>query len=146
MNYKPNKILLTILGILAIIIIPVGFIFFNVVMNILVGGILSWPYWLGKALDYILEFITISKWHLLIATLFFALLVIFIYRIKKKALLLYGVLEFVAGLMTIYFSLNQTYTDNTILALAIGGGIFLMANGIDNYRKGYQISEEDKLK
>ncbi|MGM0579758.1 MAG: hypothetical protein ACQETL_03705 [Bacteroidota bacterium] len=146
MKNQPNKFILTILGLLAVIIIPIGFIFFNVVMNILVAGILSWPYWIGKLLDYTLEYIKISKWFLLIATLLFTLLGYFIYKIKKKALLIYGVLEFVAGFMTILYSLNEKYDDNTILALAIGGGMFLIVNGIENYHKGYKISENKKTK
>lgn len=115
-------------------------------MSFVVAGIFSWPYWIGKVLDYTMEFIKTSKWNQFIATSLFAIIAILIYKVKINALLIYGTLEFVAGVMTIHYSFSHYYNDNTILALAIGGGMFLIVNGIGNYKKGHKISEEKKAK
>lgn len=126
--------------------IIIGFVFYLVISNLIFGTFLSWPVWLGKGLDYIVSYTIKFKWLQIFVTVFFICFSYLLYKLKKAALIIYGTIEIVGGVFTIWVSLSTNFNDTVLHALAIAGGIFLIVNGIGNYVKGEKIEQEKEKK
>jgi hypothetical protein len=123
---KPNQscvvqILVSIIG---------GIIFY-----FLIKYFIWWPPNLAELLEYIKEKIQLSSTFKIIALIVSVFISLLLYKLKKEFILIFGLLEFVGGIWTIWSTFNQNFENNIIFSLAIGGGVFLLVNGIENIRK-----------
>jgi hypothetical protein len=144
MNKNQQKKLGCLAGVTLLIIVVIGFIAFQVIMNSIVYFIFTWPIWLGEIIDTILVYSAESKWIKLSVLLLFILIAFLLYKIKKEILIVFGVIEFVGGIFVIWGSLNLPSTNNLTNAIALGAGLFLMVQGAENYSKGNEIEKEKK--
>ncbi len=126
-----------------IIVVIIGFVAFHALMNSIVYFIFTWPIWLGKAFLLCLEFSQESLLHKLIISSSFILLALLLYRLKRGAVLIFGVLEFVGGVFVIWGSLTTPSGNNLTNAIALGAGFFLMVQGAENCSNGY-IKDNEK--
>jgi glucose dehydrogenase len=90
---------------------------------------------LAELLENIKEKLQKSDIFKILTLITFILISIIIYQLKKKLIIVFGLLEFVGGIWTIWSTFNQNFENNIIFSLAIGGGVFLLVNGIENIRK-----------
>lgn len=59
-------------------------------------------------------------------------LAITLFHLKKRFVLIFGLIEITGGGWTIWATFTQNFENNVIYALAIAGGIFFIVNGIEN--------------
>lgn len=137
---KPGCIVSLILILIAI----VGFIVFQAMMNSIMYFIFTWPIWLGKAFDYCLGFAEKSIFNKVIITGVLTMIGLALYKLKKNALFIFGVLEFVGGVFIFWGTLITPSSDNLTNAIALGAGLFLIVQGAENYLNGYALEEERK--
>ena len=133
---KPNQscviqILVSIIG---------GIIFY-----FLIKYFIWWPPNLAELLEYIKEKIQLSSTFKIIALIVSVFISLLLYKLKKEFILIFGLLEFVGGIWTIWSTFNQNFENNILFSLAIGGGIFLLVNGFENIKK-HPLNNSDKKK
>ena len=104
-----------------------GFLFYY-----LIKFSLTWVPNLAEVLDQIKQPLKDSKIFKTIALILFIIIAILLTQLKKKIIILYGLIEFSGGIWTILATLNQSFENNILYALAISGGVFLLINGIEN--------------
>jgi hypothetical protein len=104
-----------------------------------------WPPNLAELLEYIKEKTQISFSFKIIALIVSILISLLLYKLKKEFILIFGLLEFVGGIWTIWSTFNQNFENNILFSLAIGGGVFLLVNGFENIKK-HPLNHSDKKK
>jgi len=144
LNKNQQKKLGCLTGIALLVIVAIGFIAFQAIMNSIVYFIFTWPLWLGDFFDKVLVFTSESEWVKFLVVLLFISIAYILYKIKKELLIVFGVIEFVGGIFVILGSLNVPATHNLTNAIALGAGLFLMVQGRENYFKGIEIEKEKK--
>jgi xanthine/uracil/vitamin C permease (AzgA family) len=75
---------------------------------------------------------------------FFILLGFLLYQIKKGALIVFGVIEFVGGMFIIWAALVSPSPENLTNAIALGGGLFLIVKGMEDSNKGKKVEDDEK--
>ena len=117
----------------------------------IIGGIIFWYilkffiWWvpnLANLLKYVKEPIQNSTGWKIVALTIFIIFSTLLFKLKKRSVLIFGLLELVGGSWTIWATLNKNFENNILYALAIGSGIFLLVKGFENIEKG----NEEKLK
>jgi hypothetical protein len=137
---KPRCILTIVLLVFVLAIIAMVWL----LSSAMFFGLLTWPVWLSKPLDFILYYSEKSIIFKIIFIISFIFLAFLLFNLKKKAIIIYGVIECIGGIFSIWYSFSQSFSDNVIHALTIGGGVFLFINGIENYLKGYKENNKAK--
>lgn len=137
MNITKQKNKRIILGLILIIIVLAGISLFQILMNSFLYFILTWPIWLGKGFDFCLEFAEKSIVYRILIIGILIIIGLTLYKIKKNALMIFGVIEFVGGVFIFWGALITPSSDNLINAIALGSGLFLIVNGSENYSNGY---------
>jgi hypothetical protein len=116
-----------------------------------IGGIIFWYilrlfiWWvpnLAQLLEYIKEPIQNSIRWKIVALIIFIIFSILLFKLKKKSIMIFGLLELVGGSWTIWATFSKNFDNNILYALAIGSGIFLLIKGLENVEKG----NEENLK
>jgi len=121
------------LSVIVIVMVIIALLTFQVLANSFVYFILTWPIWLGKAFEMTLEFAQKSLFNKLILMLLFILLAAILYRLKKRALLIFGVIELIGGVFIIWGSI-VTPSDNYLTnSIGLAAGLFLIIQGYENY-------------
>jgi hypothetical protein len=133
-----------ILGILLLILGAFGLISLLLFTNSIFVLIMSWPIWLGKAFAFCIEFCQKYQLSKYILTFLLILLGFSLYKLKKAALIIFGVLEFVGGGFIIWAAVEIPSSQNLTNAIALGAGLFLIVQGAENYAKGYIIEKTKK--
>lgn len=124
---------------LQIITIPVGLIIFWYLMKYIFLWVPSLAELLESVQPTLLESYTSKRVGLVIV----AGIAFTLYKIKTKLLIVFAFIEISGGLWTIWNTFTQIFENNILYALAIGGGIFLMINGFDNFKKAMVLREKD---
>ena len=133
---KPNRsclvqILVSIIG---------GIIFY-----FLIKYFIWWPPNLADLLENIKVELQASFTYKIIALVISICIAFLLYKLKKGFVLIFGLLEFVGGIWTIWSTFNQNFENNILFSLAIGGGVFLLVNGFENIKK-HPPNNSDKKK
>jgi len=66
-----------------------------------------------------------------------------LYQIKKKIIIIFGLIEVSGGAWTIWATFTQSFENSVLYALAIAGGIFFLVNGFENIMKYEKESKND---
>lgn len=123
---------------LEIIAIPIsGVIFWYLMKNIYL-----WVPSLASILDYVKTPLKESNTWQIIGLTISIIIALGLYNLKKKIIIIFALIEIVGGGWTIWSTFTQSFDNSVLYALAISGGIFLIANGFENFSK-YK-SENDK--
>ena len=120
-------------------------IFGAVISGIIFWYILKFFIWwvpnLANLLEYVKEPIQNSTGWKIVTLIIFIIFSILLFKLKKKSVLIFGLLELVGGSWTIWATFNKNFENTILYALAIGSGIFLLIKGLENVEKG----NEEKL-
>ena len=133
MTFKEKRNLL--IGITGIIIIPLLYVFFQIIMNYFMYLLFTWPIHFG---DILTEMMEVVKKSMTYRVIFFIILIFIsslLYKIKKNCLNLYGIIEYVGGVFTLWISLFQDYSNPILFAISIGAGMFLIVSGLENVKR-----------
>lgn len=125
-----------------ILLVILGFFIFQFIMNSIVYFIFTWPIWLSKLLDLCLAYAEKSIFNKLLITGIFSLIGLLFYLLKKRALIIFGVIEFVGGVFILWGIVISPSDDNLVNAIAIGAGLFTIVQGAENY---YKAIENDNV-
>lgn len=113
------------------IAIPIaGFVFWCIMKHIFL-----WVPSLAGVLDYVQIPLKESNTWRIIGLIVVIGIALGLYMIKKRIIIVFGLIEFVGGGWTIWSTFTQKFENNLLYALAIGGGIFLLVNGFENIKK-----------
>jgi hypothetical protein len=113
----------------------------GVIFYLLLKYVFWWVPNLADLLEYVKEPLKNSIFYRVIGLTIFIIIAILLIQLKKKLIVAFGLFEMVGGGWTIWTTFNQNFENNILYALAIGGGVFLLINGLDNIEKQ---NEQDK--
>jgi len=123
-----------------VIAIPIGGIIFWYLMKYTISWVPSLAELLGSIQPKLIE----SNTWKIVALITIIVVAFVLYKIKKKLLLLFALIEITGGGWTVWITFTQKFENNLLYALAIGGGISLLVNGFDNIKKHYHITLKEK--
>lgn len=118
-------------------------IFLKIFVSV-IGGIIFWYilklfiWWvpnLANLLEYVKQPIQDSTRWKIVALIILITFSFFLFKLKKKYLLIFGLLELVGGSWTIWATFSKNFDNSILYALAIGSGIFLLVKGLENIGK-----------
>jgi hypothetical protein len=118
-----------------------------------IGGViffflLKYVFWwvpnLADALEYVKEPLKNSIFCRVIGLTIFIMIAILLIQLKKKLIVAFGLFEIVGGGWTIWTTFNQNFENDILYALAIGGGVFLLINGLENIEKQKEQDKNEK--
>ena len=112
-----------------------GSVIGGIIFFIIVKYLIWWPPNLAELLEYFKEKIQISSTYKVIALTICIFISLLLYKLKKEFVLIFGLLECVGGIWTIWSTFNQNFENNILFSLAIGGAVFLLVNGFENIKK-----------
>lgn len=119
----------------------------SVIGGVIFFFLLKYVFWwvpnLADVLDHVKEPLKNSFFYKVVGLIIFIIIAILLKQLKKKLVVAFGLFEIVGGGWTIWTTFNQSFENNILYALAIGGGVFLLINGLDNIEKQ---NEKDKIK
>jgi len=110
----------------------IGGIIFLYIMK----SIFLWVPSLAELLEYVQTPLKGSNTWRIVGLLIAIGIAIGLYQIKKRIIIVFGLIELTGGGWTIWSTFTQNFENNFLYALAIGGGIFLLVNGFENIKKG----------
>lgn len=87
---------------------------------------------LAKVLGYIKEPLRTSLFYRVISIIIIIFLAYLLLFLKRKFLEVFGMLELVAGMWTIWLAFTKGFDNDLFYALAIGGGLFISVRGLEN--------------
>ena len=109
----------------------VGGVIFFYVMKYVVW----WVPNLADLLEYVKEPLRNSIILRIVILSAFVVVAFVLIEVKQRLIGAFGLFEIVGGGWTIWATFTQEFENNLLYALAIGGGVFLLINGIENMRK-----------
>jgi arginine exporter protein ArgO len=118
----------------------IGGIIFYYVMKYVVWWVPS----LAEILEYVQKPLKESISWRIIGLLIAICISISLYQLKKRLIVIFGMVEIVGGSWTIWETFKQSFETNILYALALGGGIFLLANGLENVMKKNEKNQIEK--
>lgn len=118
----------------------IGGIIFYYVMKYVVWWVPS----LAEILEYVQNPLKESMTWRIVGLLIAIIISISLYQLKKKLIGIFGLFEIVGGAWTIWETFKQIFETNILYALALGGGIFLLANGLENVMKHNEKNQIEK--
>lgn len=118
----------------------IGGIIFYYVMKYVVWWVPS----LAEILEYVQNPLKESMTWRIVGLLIAIIISISLYQLKKKLIGIFGLFEIVGGAWTIWETFKQSFETNILYALALGGGIFLLANGLENVMKHNEKNQIEK--
>jgi hypothetical protein len=121
--------------------IPIGGIFFWYIMKY----IFLWVPNLAELLEYVKTPLKESNAWRIVGLLITFVVAIGLYQIKRRIIIVFGLIEITGGVWTIWSTFTQNFENSVLYALAIAGGIFFLVNGYENTLKFEKESEKDKL-
>lgn len=117
----------------------------GIIFYFLIKYFIWWPPNLADLLENIKVEIQTSFTYKIIALVISICIAFLLYKLKKGFVSIFGLLEFVGGIWTIWSTFNQNFENNILFSLSIGGGIFLLVNGFENIKK-HSPNNSDKKK
>jgi hypothetical protein len=118
----------------------IGGIIFYYVMKYVVWWVPS----LAEILEYVQKPLKESISWRIIGLLIAICISISLYQLKKRLIVIFGMVEIVGGSWTIWETFKQSFETNILYALDLGGGIFLLANVLENVMKKNEKNQIEK--
>jgi hypothetical protein len=117
----------------------IGYLISIILFWYIMKYIFLWVPSLANLLENIQTPLMVSKTWKIVGLLTAIVIAITLYHIKKRMLIIFGLIEISGGGWAIWATFTQDFENSVLYALAIAGGIFFIINGFENI-----VVENDK--